>query len=105
MARRKKQKTELPVTQGRGTVEQVDELHGLLAKILLRALRHSHDTGQPLTPRMLAVVIAFLKLNGINRPAKELQSIDYLAHEMPDFSAMDDEQRTSNVLPFDPSSH
>jgi hypothetical protein len=49
---------------------------------------------------MFAVVIAWLKVNGIDRPIREVQPIDALAAELPDFGAFDDESSAADLLPF-----
>lgn len=81
----------------RATSEEVDELHGLTCRMLLKMLKaademklvdHEGVVVMP-PPALLAQSIKFLLANGIDRPASSTKKVDTLKEKMPDFDAMD----------------
>jgi hypothetical protein len=74
----------IPAGSGRATVEQCEELHGLVCDVLLNAVRHMQDTGE-IDRGVLAVAVAFLKLADVCAPAVTAKQRDELLEAMPDF--------------------
>jgi hypothetical protein len=76
-----------PPGSGRATVEQCEELHGLLCDVLLRAVKQMHSTGD-INRGVLAVAVDFLKLAEVTSPAITDRKRDELVELMPDFDTL-----------------
>ena len=68
----------------RTTEEKFDELHGLVADSFLEEIRRLQEEGEGLPPAILTSAAKFLKDNGIDRPARDGDTLDLLNEELPD---------------------
>lgn len=76
---------------GRATQSDLEELHGLLAEVLVNEIRKQRAKSggrRNGSSRFMGVALAFLKLNGITTPAASQRAIDELLSEMPDLDEL-----------------
>jgi hypothetical protein len=72
---------------GRATVEQCEELHGLIADVLLQAVREMQRTGK-VNRGLVSVCIDFLRMAEVTSPAITDRKRDELVELMPDFDSL-----------------
>jgi hypothetical protein len=77
----------LPPGPGRATVEQCEELHGLLCDVLLEAVRHMQSSGK-VNRGLVSVCIDFLRMAEVTSPAITDRKRDELVELMPDFDSL-----------------
>jgi hypothetical protein len=66
----------------KATSTELDDLHGLQAEALKEELRRQKESGEGISPALLAQVNKFLKDNGIDRPKAEGNGPDLLNDEL-----------------------
>jgi hypothetical protein len=76
-----------PVGAGRATVEQCEQLHGLLCDVLLEAVRHMQSSGK-VNRGLVSVCIDFLRMADVTSPAITDRKRDELVELMPDFDSL-----------------
>ena len=84
-----KELKDFDVTGGRGTENQLAELHGIMTDYFKSELARSKETGEPLPPSLLNTMRQFLKDNGIDCVGRENVDLNDIAKNLPVFETLD----------------
>ena len=69
----------------RATLDQMEDLHGLVAVVIAEEINRYTADGKPVPPQLFACANKILKHNGVDTPARAVRSGDALARFLPEF--------------------
>ena len=69
----------------RATLDQMEDLHGIVVESIVDDVRGYRADGKPVPPQLFACANKILKHNGVDTPARAVRSGDALARFLPEF--------------------